>query len=331
MKKEYSYIGIDIGGTRIKIALIDPQGNIFYRKHLDTIENLKPDILIENLASIVNKIKDSFPDKNIFGIGIGCAGIIDHDKGIIKFSANIGWKKFNIGERLSNKVNFPVVVDNDATAAAWGIYYLSYHGKYDHFMCITLGTGIGGGLVLEGELYRGASSSAGEVGHMTLIPDGLDCSCGNKGCLERYAGIRGIIERTQEYLLDEKESIIMDFVQDGAITPKAIAQAAEKRDKVALRVWREVGEMIGTSLASVVNLLNVEVIHVIGGVSQAQKWIEKPIIDNINKRAFSTPAQSVKVIFGKRRKDMGVLGAGLLVLEKYHFKDYKSYNVCKAK
>jgi len=311
------YIGIDIGGTKIVGAVVTATGDILYKEVLRTIENLDQKIVLKNISEIVKIIKSKY--SNIQGIGIGSAGIVLHRDGIIKFSPNIGWRDFAIVEELEKMTNLKVILDNDANAAAWGTFYLKYSGIYKNMMCVTLGTGIGGGLILNSEVFRGFDGTAGEIGHITYIPNGLQCTCGNKGCIERYAGTKGIVELAENYLRDAKwkNSSISKFKNEyGQITPKSIEEAASNGDELALQIWREIGVMLGTVFASIVNLLNLEAIHITGGISQAQRWIEKDIINTINDRAFSIPANTVKIIFEKQKQDMGVIGAGLLVLEK---------------
>ena len=316
-KKQDLFIGIDIGGTKINVAVISKAGDILFKETLKTVENLDEKVLLKNIAEIVNRIKAKYQD--IQGIGIGSAGIILYKKGIIKFSPNIGWRDFSIVKELEKLTNLKCTLDNDANAAAWGTFYLKYSEKYKNMMCVTLGTGIGGGLILNGEMFRGSDGTAGEIGHLTYIPNGIDCSCGNKGCIERYAASKGIAELAVNYLKEKKwkDSIIPKFANElGKITPKSIEDAAINNDELAIKIWKEVGFMLGTVFASILNLLNLEAIHITGGISHAQKWMEKDIIETINKSAFSVPAKTVKIIFEKQNHDMGVIGAGLLVLAK---------------
>ena len=314
MNKFY-YVGIDIGGTKIKIGVVDNYGEIYHRESIITAENLDEKTVVKNLAKIVNQLKKDFP--NIYGVGIGCAGIIDHISGSVIFSPNIGWRNFPIVQELEKKTKLKVVIDNDANAAAWGIFYLSYRGKYSHIMCVTLGTGIGGGLILNGRLYRGATGSAGEIGHMTYVPDGPECTCGNRGCIEVYAGTKGILKLAAERIENNPKSLILKFVEDGKITPKSISEAAAAGDKGAISIWNETGERIGTVFASIINLLNLEAVHITGGLAQAQEWLEPSINLTIKKRAFDTPSAIVDIIFGTNKQDTGLIGSGLLVLEKY--------------
>ncbi len=317
MQNHEFYIGIDIGGTKINTALIDEKGNIFEKQILKTSENIDENVLIQNLSSFANSLKSKY--QNIVGIGIGAAGVVSHKTGLITFSPNIGWRNFDISSALKKTTNLKVFVDNDASAASWGIFYLNYKKKFKDMICVTLGTGIGGGLIFDGKLYRGADGASGEIGHMHYIVDGKSCSCGSNGCFERYAGTRGIIELAEQYLKENPNSLISKYKNDdGKITPRSISLAANDGDEIARKIWREIGEILGTLLANLVNLLNVEAIHLTGGIAQAEPWISDSIKNTLKKRAFAIPANRVTIIFGDNNHDAGVIGAGLLALEEYH-------------
>ncbi|MDR0676631.1 MAG: ROK family protein [Elusimicrobiota bacterium] len=317
------YIGVDIGGTKIVIALIDINGNVLFKKILSTELNLNKNVVIRNISEIIDEIKIIYKDINIIGIGIGSAGIVLYNKGIIKFSPNIGWRDFYIVSQLQKISKMRVVLDNDANAAAWGIFYLKYKSKYNNMLCVTLGTGVGGGFILNGKMFRGIDGTAGEIGHMTYIPDGLECPCGNKGCLERYVGKYGLNMLIDRHLKEEaqksnlaKKSLLLDYKKENVIVdPKLLEAAAEKGDELALKIWIEFGEILGTAFATILNLLNLEAIHITGGIAHAQKFFEKALVDTIKRRAFSVPAETVKLIFEEKKQDMGVIGAGLLLEE----------------
>jgi len=312
---KFYYVGIDIGGTKIKIGVVDNYGELYHRETIITAENLDEKVVVTNLAKIVERLNQEFP--NIYGVGIGCAGIVDHLLGSVIFSPNIGWRNFPIARELEKLTKLKVVIDNDANAAAWGTFYLNYRDRYAYMMCVTLGTGIGGGLILDGRLYRGANGSAGEIGHMTYVPDGPECTCGNRGCIEVYAGTKGVLKLAAEKVTSNPQSLILKFQEEGKITPKSISRAAAAGDKGAIAIWEETGERLGTAFASIINLLNLQAIHLTGGLSQAQEWLEPSIRATIKKRAFDTPADVVDIIFGEKKQDTGLIGSGLLVLEKY--------------
>jgi len=180
------FLGIDLGGTAIKVAVVDEKGGIL---ELETVKN-DPSLSPERLCSeIVDKAKGMKDLRRISGTGIGVAGDIDQERGIVRFSPNLPkWKNANLRKMLGKGLPKPIVVDNDANAAALGAYWLEARGKVENLLCVTLGTGVGGGLICNGKVYRGASGTAGEIGHMPYNPDGPECNCGSRGCIERYIG-----------------------------------------------------------------------------------------------------------------------------------------------
>jgi glucokinase len=327
-KNKKYFIGIDIGGTKINIALIDEEGNILFKEKLITADNIQKEIVVKNITQVVKNINNKFIDKNILGIGIGSAGIILYKKGIIKFSPNIGWKDFEIVKNLQDSTGMKVVLDNDANAAAWGMFYLNYKDKYENMICITLGTGIGGGLILNGKMFRGVDGTAGEIGHITYNPDGPLCSCGNTGCIERYIGTKGIIEFVANYLKNiendstgmfsqYKNSLLFNAKKENEIiTPKLLQEVAAQGDLLAIEIWNRFGKMLGVLIASMLNLFNPDAIHITGGISHAQKFFEKALFEEIKLRAFSVPFETAELIFEEQKQDMGVIGAGLLLLSE---------------
>ncbi len=327
MENNKYFIGIDIGGTKITIALIGEKGEIIYKENLQTRENLDKNIASENIINTCKKIKNNFSSKNILGIGIGACGIVLYEKGNIKFSPNIGWENFEIVKNLEMALGLKVILDNDANAAAWGEFFLNYRETFRNVICITLGTGVGGGIILNKKLYRGSSGTAGEIGHITYIHNGKKCSCGNNGCIERYIGTKGIIEFAEEMLVKIKnkenpsyekfsDSMLFDIQKkEKILMPKFIQEAGFKGDKLALFIWEEFGKILGILIASMINIFNPDAIHITGGISHAEKLFIESLKKEVEKRAFSVPRETAKIIFSEERQDMGVIGAGLLLME----------------
>lgn len=321
------FIGIDIGGTKITIALIDEKGEIFYKENLKTKENLDKFVALKNIINTCKKIKNNFSDKNILGVGIGACGIILYEKGMIKFSPNIGWKDFEIVREMEKVLGLKIILDNDANAAAWGEFFLNYKDKFKNVICITLGTGVGGGIILNKKLYRGTDGTAGEIGHITYIHDGKSCPCGNNGCIERYIGTKGIIEFAEDLLLKVKnqetpmhkefsESILFEIQRkEKILMPKFIQDAGFSGDKLALFIWEEFGKILGVLISSIINIFNPSAIHITGGISHAEKLFIESLKKEVKKRAFALPRETAKIIFSEERQDMGVIGAGLLLME----------------
>ncbi|TET40444.1 MAG: ROK family protein, partial [Elusimicrobia bacterium] len=230
---------------------------------------------------------------------------------------NLFWRNVPIVRLIKKRYNLKVVLDNDANAAAWGTYILETKRKAKNLLCITLGTGVGGGLILNGRIYHGASGSAGEIGHITLNPQGEKCRCGNYGCLETYVGSAYIVKKAVKEIRKGERSLIKKLAGGNlqSITSQTIQTAALKGDKLARRIWKEAGEYLGIALSGVINLLNPEVIVFGGGVAKAEELIFQSMKKEIRKRTFRVPFEKVKFTHTKFGADLGVIGAALLTLQ----------------
>jgi len=310
-------IGIDIGGTNITVALVTKKGKIVRKIKFPTkVEEGKTKI-IKRIVKALDEVTKGLQSKSIEGIGIGVAGDIDQKRGIVRFSPNLFWKNVPIARLINKKFNVKVVVDNDANAAAWGTYILETKRKAKNLICITLGTGVGGGLILNGRIYHGASGSAGEIGHITVNTQGQKCNCGNYGCLETYVGSAYIVRKAIKEIKKGERSLIKKLAGGNlqSITSQTIQAAALKGDKLARRIWKEAGEYLGIALSGVINLLNPEVIVFGGGVAKAEELIFQPMKKEIRKRTFRVPFEKVKFTRTKFGADLGVIGASLLTLQ----------------
>lgn len=301
------YLGIDLGATNLHFALVDAKGKIVTEKIDSTSKNSA-----ETIRKIVAEIKHPW-NYSIKGVGIAVAGLVDHKKGKIYFAPNLGWKNLWLVRKI--KKEFPhlkIILENDANAAAWGAYLLLGKERVKNLICLTLGTGLGGGIVIEGKLYRGASGSAGEIGHLTLYPDGLLCKCGNFGCIERYVGANYLVKQIQNEIVRGKKTIVKEIVKNGLkkITPELIARAAGKNDRLSREIWKEMGKNLGTILAGVINLLNPEMLVLTGGVAQAGRFFLGELKKTLRKRTFQEPLKKVKIVV--TNKNLGVIGAALL-------------------
>lgn len=306
------YLGIDLGGTEVKIAVVTAEGVIREEARVPNSVVSVPEEICREIISRAKAMKDF---KKLAGTGIGVAGDIDQAHGIVRFSPNLpAWKNANLRKILGRALPKPIIVDNDANAAALGAYWLDAKGKVNNLVCITLGTGVGGGLVIDGKLYRGATGSAGEVGHIPFEPNGPICKCGSRGCIERYLGAPSLSLQAREEVKMGKSALIMRLVNGrlNDITPAVLATAAQKGDQLAKKLWEDAGERLGIVLAGLINLLNPEMIVLAGGVSRAGDLLLKPIKETIKERAFVTPANACKVVISKYNQQLGVVGAALL-------------------
>lgn len=312
-------LGIDIGGTNIKIALVDKKGRIKAKKIFPTADFKGRGALIERIAGETKKLLAEYGivKKDIIGAGVGAPGAVDIRSGTVHYLTNIpDWREVPLGNILKKELGLLTFVDNDVNVMALGELFFGSGIGAKNMLCVTLGTGVGGGLILEGRLYRGSSYAAGEFGHVPINIVGPRCNCGSWACVEAYVGNDYIVRDVIARIKKGEKTLIKKLVNGklSKITPEIISRAARSGDRFAREIWRDVGNKVGTALAGVVNLLNVEKIVIGGGVAEAGRILFDSIKKTIAARAMKLPAKTVKVVKAKLRRDAGLIGAAALVL-----------------
>ncbi|RKY86024.1 hypothetical protein DRP98_01430 [candidate division KSB1 bacterium] len=317
MNRSKVAIGVDLGGTNLKLAIVSNSGEILHETVRPTGAENGPDYVLTQVEEGIAELLSLTKEHNLVGIGIGSAGPVDFKNGIVHHPPNFpDWEVEPVRDRIVKRFELPTFVDNDANVAALAEGTVGAGIGYYYFLCITLGTGVGCGIVLDGEVYRGKLGAAGEFGHTTIKYDGLLCNCGNYGCVERYVAAKGMVERAVQKLSEFPDSKLKGLHGDNPhkkITPKLISQLAIAGDKLCLQVLQETGELLGIALASVVNLLNVELIILAGGISNAGDLLFKPTMDSIRKHALPMPASIVKLVKAQLGEKAGVIGATQMV------------------
>lgn len=300
-------VGVDVGGTNIKLGIVNAAGKIVERSRLETRHLIghKSELISAVVSAIKSLLSQAkVPLSKVEGVGFGLPGLIDPQRGVVLFLPNIpGWKNVPLRKIINSKLNVPVYLDNDVnviTLAEW--QYGAGKGCGD-LVCITLGTGVGGGLIFNNALYRGPGFVAGEIGHMPLNEEGPKCNCGGWGCFERYVGNR--------WLGEEAAAI---FQKPGIIFPD-IYPAAVRGDKKALEFWSRAGERIGNGLVGVVNLLNPRLIIIGGGVSNNFRFFSPAVKRVIRERAMKVQGKMVQIKRALLGDDAGIIGAHVLVRE----------------
>lgn len=311
------YVGIDFGGTGIKVGIIDEAGKIVIKDSFVTDPTKSGDEIVKHIAECTQKVMDDskLPQEDILGVGIGSPGLLNPETGQLKIVTNVpNLNEVYLAGGISKHLNKPAFLDNDVNAMSLGeFYYGSGKGKHN-VIALTVGTGVGGGIILNGELYRGTTFTAGEIGHMSIARDGKYCGCGNYGCLERYVGKEGIIERFEMYKSKGIETSIGKYLEDGKVTPKAIAMAAKDGDKVSIEVLKETGEILGHAIASLVNILNPEMVIIGGGISNAGELLIEPVRMGMMKHAYTIPAAAVEIVRAELGNDAGLVGSASLAV-----------------
>ncbi len=318
-------VGIDVGATSIKMALFDSDLQLVSRND----ENIFSDKyqLPEGFVSVVGDAvvnmldKKGLPLVDLSGIGIGLPGCVDSINGTVRDLSNLpDWPETNIKEQMENRLDVPTFIDNDVNIMTIGELVHGAGKGCVNAVCCTLGTGVGGGLVIGGKLYRGTNLCAGEIGHISLFPEDEGCNCGNKGCLENYVGNSAIVERTKKMLKENNldSAILSELIQNdtGLLTPKIIYEAAVRGDELSSFIWKQTGYYIGMAFANIVNILNPEKIIIGGGVAQAGKILFDSIIETVNSRAIPIATRDLQIVPAQLGEDAGVYGAATYSVRK---------------
>ena len=310
-------VGVDIGGGSVKLGLVLRSGKIIARDVFQTEPKAGVQTLVSALTASIKRLLlyAKKQGEEVIGVGIGAPGPICHKTGLVYSLTNIrGWKSVYLGRRLRKRLKLPVFIDNDANVMALGEFYYGAGVGTKNLITLTLGTGIGGGLIIDGRLFRGPFFSAAEVGHMIINEKGPLCACGTRGCIEAYVG-SGYFTRLVKKRLKREKSLLKKWIHEKGvfITPRLVAEAARQGDAFSKQIWKETGEHLGTVLAGLVNLLNPEKIILGGGIAQSGDLLFGPVRDTIKKKAFLIASSSVKVVSAQLGVDAGIVGSAALV------------------
>ncbi len=304
-------IGIDMGGTNIRLALISSDGSAINSARYKTSAQEGKDAVISRLSSsTAEMIAEGRKHGMVIGIGIGAPGLIEN--GVVRCSPNLpGWNEVPLQRLLEDALALPVVLENDANAVAYGENCFGAGRGLKSLICITLGTGVGGGLILDGKIWRGAFGMAGEVGHMVIEPDGNKCSCGNRGCLETYASATGIVRMARETVHRGDASW-----DTGNLTTETLEGAARGGDKAAASLFSSAGRYLGIGVSSLLHILNPEAVIIGGGVARAWDIFYPSMSEEINKRCFREVVERTKIMPASLGDNAGILGAARLAFEQ---------------
>lgn len=309
-------IAADLGGTNLRIAAVDEHGNVVHRLRVPTPESLaRADITaaIGDLASQCIELLGA--DSRPAAFGVAAPAIVSSADCTIFSSPNLPeLDGYDLAGELQKRLGLPVMLENDANSAAVGENWLGASRGVQNSICVTLGTGVGGGLIFDGKLMRGVDGTAGEVGHVTVEPDGYPCGCGSNGCVEQYASATAIKHIATLLKAKYPDSELAAIEQPSAVD---VFEAGKRGDALALEVFRQVGAYLGIALAGLINVLNPEVIVIGGGVSAGWDLFIEHAHAQIKKRAFRQPGERAKLVRAELGDDAGILGAAKLALETY--------------
>jgi glucokinase len=312
-------VGIDIGGTNIVVGTVAEDGTeVVGLVSEPTFAEQGADAVLERIVRLARASIAAARGRDIVGLGIGSPGPLDTARGIVLLTPNLGWTNYPLRDRLAGALGLPATLDNDANCAVFGEWWRGAARGADHVVGLTIGTGIGGGIVLGGEIYRGASDIAGEIGHMTIDSTGRRCKCGNYGCLEAYASGPAIAARAVEGVEAGAETALPQYV-DGdltKITAQVVYEAAHDGDEYARDVVRDTAEFLGAGVANIINIFNPQVVVICGGVTLAGDRLFAPLGRAVKRRAFKPAVDVCRIVPGELTGTAGVYGAAAVYMQR---------------
>jgi glucokinase len=282
-------IGVDLGGTNLRIAAVDVNGHLVEKVTLGTKVSLGRDHVINDMCDAIRRLSEKYKNSaSMLGIGIGVPGIIDMQTGLLRESPNLpGWADYPVRAEIERRLNTVVILENDANVAAFGEKWLGAAKEHDDMAMLTLGTGVGGGLVLGGKIWHGMNGMAGEFGHTTVEPEGHPCGCGNRGCLEQYASATAVVRMAREAIAKNAACALARAAHsDAEFSAKSIFNLAIQGDEDARKIFRRVGRALGIVLSAMVNSLNLPMYVVGGGVASAWEAFAPAIFDELRHRCM---------------------------------------------
>ena len=312
-------IGVDLGGTKIFAGALSQDGDrTSGMRSIATQAELGAEGVVDRIVGLIEGvILDTINEtgarrKDFIGIGVGAPGPLDREKGLVVVAPNLGWRDFPLRDRIQDRLGLPATLDNDANCATVGEWWLGAARGGRNVVGITIGTGIGGGLIIDGNLYHGSSDVAGEIGHTTIDVNGRHCKCGNYGCLEAYASGPAIATRAREVLVREDTASMLPSIVDGQldrITAELVYDAAKKGDGLANEIVRDTARYLGAGIATLLNVINPDVVVVAGGVTRAGEALFAPLRAEVRRRAFRPAVQAARIVPAELPGTAGVVGA----------------------
>jgi len=312
-------VGIDIGGTNIVAGTVAEDGSeVLGLVSEPTLPEQGAEGVLSRIMKLARASMAAARGKEIAGLGIGSPGPLDTTTGVVLLTPNLGWVNFPLRDRVAGALGMPATLDNDANCAIFGEWWRGAARGASHVVGLTIGTGIGGGIVLAGRVYRGKSDIAGEIGHMTIDLNGRRCKCGNYGCLEAYASGPAIAARAIEGIEAGAESSLPRYVNGdlARITAQIVYEAAHDGDGYALEVVHDTAKFLGAGVANVVNIFNPEVVVICGGVTLAGDKLFLPLRSEVKRRAFKPAVEACRIVPGELTGTAGVYGAAAVFMQR---------------
>ena len=308
------YIGIDLGGTNIAIGVVDNAGRILAQDSTPTLSSRPYDEIVKDMVNLSEKIvkKAGYKMSDVEGVGIGCPSAVDNRSGEVIYTANIpSFQNIPLRKEFQKYYNIPVTLLNDANAAAYGEYIVNGENS-SVFVAVTLGTGVGGGIILDGKVFVGSNGAGVEIGHIPLVHNGIRCGCGNRGCWESYASVTALIKQTKVAIAKHPESLLKQIADErGVVNGRTAFDAAKRGDSVATEVIQKYIEYIANGIVGIVNIFQPEKLVIGGGISKEGEYLIKPITEFVRKYDYNKFFEPVKIEAATLFNDAGIIGSAL--------------------
>lgn len=312
------YIGIDLGGTNIAVGLVSEEGKILSSASLPTKRSRHYSEIVKDMAALSKKVAaDAGCDlAKIRAVGIGCPGTVDTKEGVVVYTNNIKMDHAPVAAEFKKHLDLPVVLENDANAAAFGEYAVTARGA-DGFVMMTLGTGVGGGIVMNGKLLRGFNGASGEIGHTVIVRDGEPCTCGLRGCLEAYASVTALIKQTEQALIESPSTLMHDWVRrHGAVRGKTAFECAAAGDPVAIAVRDRYIGYVAEGVNNMINIFQPEVFCLGGGISREGAVLLDPIKKYVAEYNYNKYGPYTDIRIATLFNDAGIIGAAMVAMQE---------------
>ncbi len=303
------YIGIDLGGTNIAAGIVDENRKIICTDSKPTLSTRHYSEIVKDMADLCSELIDKaeLTVSDISGIGIGSPGTIDNKNGVVVYANNLGWYDVPLAAELNKYINVPINIENDANAAAYG-EFVECGGDVDSFVAITLGTGVGGGVIIDRKIYRGFNGAGGELGHTVLIHGGEPCTCGNDGCWESYASVTALIRQTKAAIAAHPESIM---AKDEKVSGRTAFNAAKAGDKAGQEVVDKYIEYVASGITNIINIFQPNILVIGGGISKEGDYLLNPIKEYAKKHSYCKAVAQTDIRIASLMNDAGIIGAAL--------------------
>lgn len=303
------YIGIDLGGTNIAAGIVDENRKIIYTDSKPTLSTRHYSEIVKDMADLCSELIDKagLTVSDISGIGIGSPGTIDNKNGVVVYANNLGWYDVPLAAELNKYINVPINIENDANAAAYG-EFVECGGDVDSFVAITLGTGVGGGVIIDRKIYRGFNGAGGELGHTVLIHGGEPCTCGNDGCWESYASVTALIRQTKAAIAAHPESVM---AKDEKVSGRTAFNAAKAGDKAGQEVVDKYIEYVASGITNIINIFQPNILVIGGGISKEGDYLLNPIKEYAKKHSYCKAVAQTDIRIASLMNDAGIIGAAL--------------------